>query len=101
MKAANDKFFYNIKIDSLVKIKNIFWANASCRASYKDFSNVVTFDTTYRTNEYNMPLGMFVGVNHHLQSTVFVCALIRDESMESFVWIFETFLVVVSSTDLP
>jgi hypothetical protein len=39
-----------------------------------------------------MPLGVFVGVNHHPQSTVFACALIRDESVESFVWIFETFL---------
>jgi hypothetical protein len=52
----------------------------------------VTFDTTYRTNEYNMPLSVFVGVNHHLQSMVFICALIKDESVESFVWIFETFL---------
>jgi hypothetical protein len=39
-----------------------------------------------------MALSVFVGVNHHLQSTVFTCALIRDESVESFVWIFETFL---------
>jgi hypothetical protein len=92
MKAANDKFFCDVQIDSLVKIKNIFWANASCKASYEDFGDAVTFDTTYRTNEYNMPLGVFVGVNHHLQSTVFTCALIRDESVESFVWIFETFL---------
>jgi hypothetical protein len=92
MKAANDKFFCDVQIDSSVKIKNIFWANASCRASYEDFVDAVTFDTTYRTNEYNMPLGVFVGVNHHLQSMVFACALIRDESVESFVWIFETFL---------
>jgi hypothetical protein len=39
-----------------------------------------------------MPLGVFVGVNHHLQSTVFACALIRDESEDSFIWLFQTFL---------
>jgi hypothetical protein len=52
----------------------------------------MTFDTTYKTNTHHMPLGVFVGVNHHLQSTVFACALVRDESEDSFIWLFQTFL---------
>ena len=92
MKAANPKFFLDIQIDDQKAIKNIFWANASSRAAYVDFGGCVTFDTTYKTNTYNMPLGVFVGVNHHLQSTVFACALIRDESEDSFLWLWRTFL---------
>ena len=92
MKAANPKFFLDIQIDDQKAIKNIFWANASSRAAYVDFGDCVTFDTTYKTNTYNMPLGVFVGVNHHLQSTVFACALVRDESEDSFLWLWRTFL---------
>lgn len=92
MKAANEKFFFDIQIDDSNTVKNIFWSNASCRGSYEDFGDCVTFDTTYKTNEYKMPLGVFVGVNHHLQSTIFACALVRDESKESFDWLFRTFL---------
>ena len=39
-----------------------------------------------------MPLGVFVGTNHHLQSTIFAVALIRDEDAKSFKWLFDTFL---------
>ncbi|XP_022883701.1 protein FAR1-RELATED SEQUENCE 5-like [Olea europaea var. sylvestris] len=34
-------------------------------AAYKEFRDVVTFDTTYLTNKYNMPFALFVSVNHH------------------------------------
>ena len=88
MKAANDEFYFEIQIDESDRIKNIFWANASCKGSYEDFGDCVTFDTTYKTNNRKMPLGVFVGVNHHLQSTIFACALVRGESEDSFSWIF-------------
>ena len=39
-----------------------------------------------------MPLGVFVGTNHHLQSTIFVVSLIRDEDAKSFKWLFDTFV---------
>lgn len=92
MKAVNKEFFFDFEIDDGDHIKNIFWANASCRGAYQDFGDCITFDTTYKTNMYDMPLGVFVGVNNHLQSTIFACTLVRDESEESFAWIFRTFL---------
>ena len=39
-----------------------------------------------------MPLGVFVGTNHHLQSTIFVVALIRDKDAKSFKWLLDTFV---------
>lgn len=92
MKACNKEFFFDFQLDDENRIKNIFWAPASCRGSYEDFRDCITFDTTYKTNRHSMPLGVFVGVNHHLQSTIFACALVRDESEDSFYWLFRTFL---------
>ena len=92
MKAINDEFFYDIQVDKDKSIKNIFWSNASCRGAYQDFGDCITFDTTYKTNRFHMPLGVFVGTNHHLQSTIFAVALIRDEDAKSFKWLFDTFL---------
>ena len=71
MKAINDEFFYDIQVDKDKSIKNIFWSNASCRGAYQDFGDCITFDTTYKTNRFHMPLGVFVGTNHHLQSMIF------------------------------
>ena len=92
MKAINDEFFYDIQVDKDKSIKNIFWSNASCQGAYQDFGDCVTFDTTYKTNRFHMPLGVFVGTNYHLQPMIFVVALIRDEDAKSFKWLFDTFV---------
>ena len=49
-------------------LRSIFWSHASQRAEYKDFGDVITFDTTHKTNRKNMPLGMFVGANNNLKN---------------------------------
>ena len=52
----------------------------------------MTFDTTYRTNLYDMLFGLFVGVNNHYQSIIFAGVLMRDEQEEIFEWVFEEFV---------
>nr|KAJ0220366.1 hypothetical protein LSAT_V11C200053570 [Lactuca sativa] len=44
------------------------------------------------TNKYKMPLAPFVGVNHHGQSILFGGALLENEKVETFEWLFENFL---------
>ena len=73
-------------------ITNIFWVDDRSISDYNLFGNVVCFDTTYKTNEYDRPFAPFVGVNHHKQTVVFGAALLYDETTESFKWRFETFL---------
>ena len=82
-------------------IKNVFWSHASQRAEYKDFGDVVTFDTTYRTNMYSMPLAMFVGSNHQLQNVVFGQALLHDEKADTFEWLFKAFKNCMSGSEDP
>ncbi|WVZ64205.1 hypothetical protein U9M48_013766 [Paspalum notatum var. saurae] len=47
-------------------VKNIFWSHASQCAEFKDFGDVMTFDTIHKTNKNKMPLVLFVGFNHQL-----------------------------------
>ena len=63
---------------------------------YSHFDDVITFDTMYGTNRDAKPLGVFLGLNHHRETVVFVGALLYDETIESFVWLFETFLEAMS-----
>lgn len=64
-----------------------------------DYGDVVTFDTTYRTNQYSMPLALFVGFNNQLQNIVFAQALIRDERADTFEWVFNQFQSCMSGKD--
>ncbi|KAL6323761.1 hypothetical protein AAG906_002229 [Vitis piasezkii] len=62
---------------------------------YVCFGDVLAFDTTYRTNAYKKPLVVLVGVNHHHQTVVFGCALLMDESIGTYEWVLETFLIAM------
>ncbi|RYQ90393.1 hypothetical protein Ahy_B09g096507 isoform C [Arachis hypogaea] len=62
------------------------------RAAFEYFGDVISFDTTYNTNRYNLVCGSFVGVNHHGQSTLLGCSLMKNEEIESFKWLFQCWL---------
>lgn len=90
---ANDPHFtYRVQADGEGRIKGLMWTNGSSRLQYSFFGDAVTFDTTYRTSLYDMIFGLFVGVNNHFQSVLLAGVLIRDETVESFEWIFSEFL---------
>ncbi|KAJ0980417.1 hypothetical protein J5N97_008672 [Dioscorea zingiberensis] len=91
MKGHNPSFFYAIQVDVDDQLSNIFWADANSQLDCYYFGDVVCFDTTYRVNDYGRPLALFLGVNHHKQIVIFAAALLYDETMESFKWLFETF----------
>jgi hypothetical protein len=91
-KSANVYFYWDAQIYGNTRaIKNIFWSHASQRVECRDFCDVITFDTTHKTNKHRMPLTMIVGSNHQLQNVVFGQPLLRDESSDSFEWLFKTF----------
>ena len=64
--------------------------------AYSCFGDVVSFDTTYRKNKEGRPFAMFLGVNHHKQTTIFGAALLYDETAETFMWLFDTFAKTMS-----
>ncbi|XP_024642129.1 protein FAR-RED IMPAIRED RESPONSE 1-like [Medicago truncatula] len=92
MQKQNSQFYYVMDVDDDSRLRNVFWADARCRAAYEYFGEVVTFDTTYLTNKYDMPFAPFVGVNHHGQSVLLGCALLSKEDAKTFTWLFTTWL---------
>jgi hypothetical protein len=91
-KSVNEYFYWYAQIDERTSaLKNIFWSHARQHSECRDFGDVITFDTTYKTNKHKMSLAMFVGSNHQLLNIVFGQVLLRDESSESFKWLFRTF----------
>ncbi|XP_072054882.1 protein FAR1-RELATED SEQUENCE 5-like [Arachis hypogaea] len=92
MKEKNQNFLFELNLEGDHSIKNAFWADARSKAACKYFGDVVSFDTTYNTNRYNLVFSSFVGVNHHGQLTLLGCALVKNEDIQSFKWLFECWL---------
>ncbi|XP_044459276.1 protein FAR1-RELATED SEQUENCE 5 isoform X1 [Triticum aestivum] len=59
---------------------------------YDLYGDCLSFDTTFKTNRYNLPFAPFVGITGHSQNCLFACSIIQNESTDTFKWLFETFL---------
>ncbi|XP_044347612.1 protein FAR1-RELATED SEQUENCE 5 [Triticum aestivum] len=101
MQAENSGFFFAVKTDEERRVSGLFRCHQKSREDYSCFGDAVMFDTTYKSNLsfsknksnlYEMPVGMFVGVNNHYQCCIFGCVFLREETVDSFKWAFETFL---------
>ncbi|XP_058784869.1 protein FAR-RED IMPAIRED RESPONSE 1-like [Vicia villosa] len=52
----NPSFYYDIQVDSEENIASIFWSYAIMQQDYELFGDLISFDTTYRTNTEYRPL---------------------------------------------
>ncbi|KAL2902454.1 Protein FAR1-RELATED SEQUENCE 5 [Bienertia sinuspersici] len=89
--ASDPEFFFRVRLDKDGRVCNIFWRDSMMMEDYNIYGDVVVFDTTYRTNRYNLICAPIVGINNHWKNVMFGCAFIGDEKIESFVWLLETF----------
>ncbi|RYR13460.1 hypothetical protein Ahy_B04g070449 [Arachis hypogaea] len=89
MKEKNHNFFFELELEVDQSIKIVFWADERSRAACEYFGDVISFDTTYNTNRYNLVFSSFIGVNHHGQSTLLGCTLMKNEDIQSFKLLFE------------
>ncbi|XP_028057631.1 protein FAR1-RELATED SEQUENCE 5-like [Camellia sinensis] len=55
MQQQNLNFYSAIDLDEDGHMRNLFWADARSKTAYEAFGDVVSFDTTYLTNKYDMP----------------------------------------------
>ncbi|KAJ1698795.1 hypothetical protein LUZ63_007307 [Rhynchospora breviuscula] len=86
------EFFCAVDVDKSGRLKNLFWVDGRARRAFQKFGDVVTFDTTYQTNRYKMPLAPFIGVNHHRMNIFFGIAMLRSEDTSGFVWLFQNWV---------
>lgn len=92
MRVRDPNLVVKLDLDDDRRIRALFWSHGGGRRDYRFFGDVVTFDTTYCTNLYNLPFGLFVGVNHHFQTVIFCAVLMTEEATESFQWAFSSFV---------
>lgn len=85
-------FYWNVQVGDDDRVMNFFFQDYRCLVDYEYFGDVLSVDTTYRTNRYNLVCAPFVGINHHRQKVMFGLAFMSDETKSSFEWLFRTFL---------
>lgn len=97
IKQENENFFYCVHINEITqRLERVIWMYPEQRVNYSRFCDVIVFDNTYKTNRFQMPFGIFTGVNNFGQSVCFAGILMIEENEETFRWIFTKFLDMVN-----
>ncbi|RZC82856.1 hypothetical protein C5167_045642 [Papaver somniferum] len=91
-KQENKHFFYSFRTNGDGNICGVFFCDAKSRRDYGLFGDAVSFDTTFKTNNYDMICAPVIGINNHGQPMLFGCGLLDVETTDSVVWLFTTFL---------
>jgi len=92
----NPGFYYTMRVDDENIVRSIFWTDARGKMDYDLYGDFISFDTTFSTNMYNLPFAPIVGIDGHGSNIIFGCALLEDQTAETFEWVFRTFVEVMN-----
>ncbi|XVF54294.1 hypothetical protein PTKIN_Ptkin05aG0169500 [Pterospermum kingtungense] len=92
LQLEDPSFFYTLQVDAKSSPTNFFWRDGRSKADYHYFGDAVVLDTTFRIGLQSMICAPFLGLNHHRQFVLLGCALLLDESKDSFMWLFGTLM---------
>ncbi|XP_058069586.1 protein FAR1-RELATED SEQUENCE 5-like isoform X2 [Magnolia sinica] len=85
-------FYYQTQIDKNCRVTSCFWVDGGSQLDYQVFGDVICFDTTYKTNQYDVSFVPFIGMNHRKQPILVGAGLLFDETIENLKWLFQTWL---------
>ncbi|KAJ8767698.1 hypothetical protein K2173_020638 [Erythroxylum novogranatense] len=91
-KEKDPNFKFECTLDGNNRLENIAWSYASSIQSYEIFGDAVVFDTTHRLTAFDMPVGIWVGMNNYGMPCFFGCVLLREENLRSLSWALKAFL---------
>jgi hypothetical protein len=98
--AESPNFFYATQLDANNAVRALFWVDGRTRSLYPKYKDCVFFDTTFCTNKYNLPFAPIVGINNHTHTVVLGCALLPDETTETFSWVFQKWMLAMHQMPL-
>ncbi|CAL2232427.1 unnamed protein product [Prunus armeniaca] len=90
--AIDPEFFCKFSVDEENRLGNLFWRDFISLLDYIAYGDVLIFNNTYKTNVYDKPLVLFVGSNNYHSIVMFSCALLQDETFETYKWLLKTFM---------
>nr|GEY51083.1 hypothetical protein [Tanacetum cinerariifolium] len=74
-----------------VELCGLFWADEVAKCNYKDFGDIVSFDATYKTNNYKMIFVPFTTIDNHRRSVTIGSKLLKKETTEAYGWLLRAF----------
>ncbi|GKE68886.1 regulation of nuclear pre-mRNA domain-containing protein 1B, partial [Tanacetum coccineum] len=89
MYVPNFTFQYIVDNDELVAM---FWTDEVAKYNYKEFGDIVSFDSTFNSNKYNMKFIPFIGIDNHGKCVTLGSGMLLHEDTKSKTWLLTAFM---------
>lgn len=95
-----DYFDMDFDEDTGETCTRLFFTSELMIRSFAQFGQFFELDATCKTNRFNMPLVLFVGVDDTHRTTIFGVGLIQVGDKESYTWLLERFKYAMSQRNI-
>jgi hypothetical protein len=89
LKSNEPGWFVEFQLDEENRLTRLFWMSPEQITLWLEYHDVVLNDNTAKTNQYQMPLSLFLIVDNNTKSRLVAQSLVSDETVESYKWILE------------
>ena len=96
-KETSPGFYFDFITDDHKILCGVFWADATCRKHTVFFGDMVSAETTYGSNKYDMKFVPITGVDNHKRCVILGAGLISNEDVESYKWLFNAYLELTNN----
>ncbi|XP_076950151.1 protein FAR1-RELATED SEQUENCE 5-like [Bidens hawaiensis] len=88
--SSDYSFEYDVNDDR--ELIRMFWADETSKSNYLAFGDIISFDTTFKTNKYKMVFVSFTAIDNPCHSVTFGAGLLASETIESYTWLLQMLL---------
>ncbi|KAI3465970.1 hypothetical protein Pfo_022633 [Paulownia fortunei] len=74
----------DFQVDKNNRMCNFIFRDGRYRIDYETFGDVLSIDTTYKINKYNLICAPFTGINHHMHNVMFRLAFMFKTMFHKF-----------------
>ena len=86
-KAEDVRWVVDFELDEDNRLTRLLWMTPDQVNLWLKYYDVVVNDNTFRTNQYQMPLGVFIVIDNKCKTRLVCQVLVSDESLDTHIWI--------------
>jgi len=86
-KTEDLRWVVDFELDKDNRLTRLLWMSPDQVDLWHKYHDVVINDNTSRTNQYQMPLGVFIIIDNKCKTRLVCQVLVSDESLDTHVWI--------------
>jgi len=79
-------------------LDKLFWMSPEQVQRWMTYHDVILNDNTHKTNQYNMPLSLFVAIDNHFRTRLVAQAVVNDETKETYEWLLNATIKATNHT---